>query len=270
MRQDIPSEDMDRSLQALSAVLATYKPDLVILDTLAALFALPSEIDNNAITMLMRRLGRVARDAGCAVLLLHHTPKLNRAAAAEQRGEATLVRGGSAITNSARVVLTITNLPAAEAAQCAIQGLNPDSVRRLEHAKINDAPHMNPAYFAVTSTQVQVHDGTDHAVRAVEFISPPPPPSAGGITSDAVRNLAMKAIDAGILDDHGKRLALSSGGGKTNGRNAVRVIARDLMHANSGLSENSRNRSSTTCIEGPLRAHWLRARGRRPDPALQS
>ena len=93
MRQDIPSEDMDRSLQALSAVLATYKPDLVILDTLAALFALASEIDNNAITMLMRRLGRVARDAGCAVLLLHHTPKLNRAAAAEQRGEATLVRG---------------------------------------------------------------------------------------------------------------------------------------------------------------------------------
>ena len=112
-------------------------------------------------------------------------------------------------------------------------------MRRLEHAKINDAPHMNPAYFAVTSTQVQVHDGTDHAVRAVEFISPPPPPSAGGITSDAVRNLAMKAIDAGILDDHGKRLALSSGGGKTNGRNAVRVIARDLMHANSGLSETA-------------------------------
>jgi hypothetical protein len=236
-RQDIAPENEDRSLQVLSAALTTHKPDLVILDTLAALFALPSEIDNNAITMLMRRLGRAARDAGCAVLLLHHTPKLNRAAAAEQRGEATLVRGGSAITNSARVVLTITNLPPAEAAQCAIQGLNPDSVRRLEHAKINDAPHMNPAYFAVTSVLVRVHDGSDQAVRAVEFISPPPPPSAGGVTSDAARNVAMKAIDAGVMDDHGNRVALSAGGGKTNRRDAARVIARHLMDANSSLSE---------------------------------
>jgi hypothetical protein len=157
--QDMPSEDKDRSLQALSAALATY--------------ALPSEIDNNAITMLMRWLGR-ARDALRSAIAASHT-KLNRAAAAEQCGEATLV-------------------------------------------------------------------------RAVEFILPPLAPSAGGGNSDAARNVAMKAIDAGVLDDHGKRVALSAGGGETNRRNAMRVYRG---------------------ADAPQRAHWSRARRSCPNPTFR-
>lgn len=232
-REQIAPEALDRGLVALRTALAQFKPDVLILDTLAALFAIPSENDNNLMTALMRRVGRVAREVCCAVLLLHHTPKQTREAIAAQRGEATLVRGGGAIANSARVVLSITALPAAEAGQFVVMGMKPDAVRRLEHVKVNDLPPMEPAHFRITSEKVQVCDGTDHAVRAVEFITPP---SAGGI-NNALRNVAMKTIERGALDEHGAKVPLSPGGGRNNARDGVHHIARELMNAHQGLAE---------------------------------
>jgi hypothetical protein len=234
-RDAVAAESQDRGYDELVAALAQYKPDVLVLDTLAALFHLPSEIDNGAITTLMRRLARAARAAGCAVMLNHHTPKMTRETAAAQRGEPTLVRGGGAIANSARVVLSITPLPASEAAQAAMQGQNPDRVRRLEHAKINDMEPMCPAHFEIKSVPVRVHDGTDHAVRAVAFL--PALPAASSGISNAARNLAMKAIDTGVLDDHGAQVPLSPGGGRNNLRDAVQSIARALVNATPSLAE---------------------------------
>jgi hypothetical protein len=232
-REEIAPEAEDRALNQLAAALAGV--DLLILDTLAALLALTNENDNSAATILMRRLGRAARQANCAVMLIHHTPKMTREMAALQRGEVTLIRGGSAIVNTARVVLTITSPTAAEAGQFIMQGLQPDRVRRLEHAKLNDAAPMEPAYFALRSEPVKVHDGSEVAVRAVEFIAPPAVGAAG--ISDAVRSVVMKAVDAGTVDDHGHKVPLSPGGGRDNRRDAIPNIARALMNANSGLTE---------------------------------
>jgi len=232
-REDIAPEGQDDRATELCNALAGM--DVLILDTLAALFALPSELDNTAATRLMRRLGRIAGTMGCAVLLIHHTPKLTREAAAAQRGEATLVRGGGAIANSARVVLSLTGLPIVEAAQFAVQGLNPDRVRRLEHVKINDGPSMDPAYFAITQSLVRVHDGSDQAVRAVEFLQPLP--AGGNAIPDKIRNIAMRAIDAGARDDHGRRVPLSPGGGRQNTRDAVSAIANALQQTDSTLSD---------------------------------
>lgn len=234
-RDEIPQEADDQGLTQLKDALKADRPDMLVLDTLAALFALQSEIDNMAVTAHMSRLARVVGVARCAVLLLHHTPKMTREAAAVQRGEATLVRGGGAITNSARVVATITALPAVEAAQFAMQGLKPEAVRRLEHAKINDRPPMDPTYFVLKSVLVKVRDGSEHEVRAVEFISPPP--SGGGGISAALRNVAMKAIDSGARDAHGAKVPLSPGGGRTNDRSAIQYIAQAVMHATPGLAE---------------------------------
>jgi hypothetical protein len=248
-RGSLPAEADDQQYAALCAALAAHKPDVLILDTLAALFALPSEIDNNVLTVLMRRLTKAARHVGCAVMLLHHTPKMSREAAAAQRGEATLVRGGGAIVNSARIVLSVTSLPAAEAAQFAIQGLHPDAVRRLEHVKINDMSPMAPVYLRVISEQVRVRDGSDYAVRAVEFIPPPPAASAGGGIPDAMRNVAMKAIDAGVPDEHGHRVPLSPGGGQKNRRDATKVIADALAHANGSLSDMQAKSSASAVLK---------------------
>jgi hypothetical protein len=94
-------------------------------------------------------------------------------AGADARGGGTTVRGGSAIVNSAGVVTTITSPSAAEGRQFVMQGLQPDHVRRVEHAKINDMPSMDPAYFAIVSAKVTVHGGSEVAVLAVEFITAP-------------------------------------------------------------------------------------------------
>jgi hypothetical protein len=233
----IPPEDADRGFAELRNALAAFEPDVAIFDNLAALFALPNENDNNSTTTLMRRLGRVARQVGCAMLLLHHTPKMTRESAAGQRGEATLVRGGSAITNVARIVITITGLLSAEAGLFAVKGLKPDSIRRLDHAKLNDAAPMNPVAIEVASVQVTVADGTNHSVRAVRFLPPLPAASAGGGIPDSFRNVAMKAIDAGFLDDQGTKVPLSPGGGRNNGRNAVKVVGAALSGINPRLDD---------------------------------
>jgi len=228
-QEEMAPEEHDQHLWQLKAALPGT--DLLILDTLAALFALPNENDNNAITALMQRLNRATRQANCAVLLLHHTPKMTREVAAAQRGEATLVRGGGAITNSARVVLTITSPPAKEHPAFIAQGVMPDRGRRLEHAKINDAPPMAPAFFELVSQSVKVHDGSDIAVRAVRF------PASGSSMQTVSRkhgHLIMTAADAGVLDQQGARVPLTFGPGP---RNATRATVGALRAANPNITD---------------------------------
>lgn len=193
-RVPIAPEDGDNGLEMMRSGLAGV--DLLVLDNLAALFALPSENDNGAVTILMRRLAKLAREIGCAALLLHHAPKMNREAAAGQRGEVTLVRGGGAITNSARVVLTITAPPAAEATTLALRCVNAEGVRRLEHGKINDAQPMKPCQFAIRSTLVRLGDGSDQAVRSIAFL----PDTDDGAVSNAVLRSILRLLDQGAPD----------------------------------------------------------------------
>jgi hypothetical protein len=202
-REDICPPDADVALNELAPVL--FGADVLIMDTMAAHFALENENSNPQVTSLMRRLRAAAKAANCAVLLLHHTPKMTRETAATLRGDAALVRGGSAIVNSARIALTITTPPDAEAGIFIMAGHRPEYVRRIEHAKINDAPPMTAAYFATVEVKVKVRDGSEHGVRAVEFIQPP---AASSSFTDADRNAVMKAVDGGIRDGQGSRLPL--------------------------------------------------------------
>jgi AAA domain len=231
-REDLAPEAEDRALSRLAAALPGI--DVVIFDTIASCLSIPNENDNGLITTLLGRLIRVARAAGCALLLLHHAPKQNRESAAGQRGEVTLVRGGSAFVNVARVVLTITSPTAAEAGQFAVMGLQADRLRRVEHAKVNDAPPMSAAYFRILSELVTVHDGSSVPVRAVEFIAMP---AAGGSITNALRNTVMKVIDVGAHDAQGARVPLSlNSGGSDNRRGAIPKIAEALTSLNSAVT----------------------------------
>lgn len=229
-RDAIASEKDDRCLTKLRMGLIGV--NLLVVDNLAAVFALPNENDNSAATLLMRRLAKLAREINCAVLLLHHTPKMSRESAATQRGEATLVRGGGGIANSARVVLTITQPPAKEALCLGFQGSGKDSVRRLEHAKINDALSMTPAFFEICSTPIRLADGSDQAVRAMRFL---PPPTSSTQATAAVQRIVFTAVLDGALDSHGVKVPLS-GAGRAGGRNAIEHIAGALMRHDSSLT----------------------------------
>jgi hypothetical protein len=255
-RDAVASENQDTAAASLKAALDQHRPDILMIDTMSATFALPSENDNGAITRLMNRLRRIA--AGIAILIVHHTPKMTRESLAQQRGEQTASRGGGAVFNSARIGLTLTHLPADEAGQLAAMGsFKPEFVRRLEHSKINDAAPMDPAYIRSLDVQIQVRDGTTHAIRAVEFITRPTPGSAGS-TTVAYRNLAMKVIDAGCRDAHGARVPLSMGAGARNARDAVKHVAGALMSAQPGLVEAHARSAAKAVIGEMLRMGCLR------------
>ena len=229
--EDVCPEAEDRACLELRTALAGMS--LVVLDTLAATFALPNENDNSAATALMRRLGAVMAATGCAAILLHHTPKMTREAAAGQRSEATAVRGAGAFVNSARIVWTITGLPAAEAGLFAIVGANVAALRRLDPVKLNDAPPPDPVFFEVTSERVRIADGSDVPVRAIRAVAQPT--AATGAIPAATLNVAMRAIDAGttIGGVPGVRLSRAA----TGDRAAVPRIADALRAANPTLPE---------------------------------
>jgi hypothetical protein len=230
-RTDMAPEAGDSGLALFANAVKQHRPDAIVVDTMAACFALQSENDNSAITQLLNRVRRAA--PGAALLVLHHTPKMTKESLAAQRGELTAVRGGGATGASARIVLTITGLPAAESGQVVACGLQPDRIRRIEHAKINDGSSMAPGFIEAVSVQIQVKDGTTHEVRGVRFLSLGSP-ATGGVTI-AYRNTAMTAIQAGCQDTQGARVPLSPGGGKNNGRDAVKHGAAALERAQAGL-----------------------------------
>ena len=228
-----PEPDMT----TLRSVLASEQYDLLIVDTAASMFALENENDNGAVTRILATIGQMAVAHDVAVMALHHTPKMTKENVAAQRGEVTMVRGGGAYVNAARIVLTITHIPAAEAGAFLVSGHKVENSRRIDHAKINDCPPMQPSYFEITEAQVQLNDGTDQAVRGIRFIAPPTPASAGG-ASAALRNVVMRAIDAGTRDQHGAKVPLSppGSGGKNNTRDALGHVSRALIAADPALS----------------------------------
>jgi hypothetical protein len=233
VREDISPEALDQGLTILRDALAKLEPALLVLDTAAALLAVPNENDNILVTNMLRRLRRLAAAHGCAILLLHHTPKMTRENAAAQRGEATLVRGGGAWVNTARVVLSITAPQPNEAGQFVLRGADPTRIRRLEHVKVNDRLHMRPVYFETKSVDVQVSDGTDVQVRAVAFSR-----SGAHAVSAAIVTAVMQAVAAGTTDKHGAWVPLSppGNGGARNDRNATPFIAQAIQSADGSLS----------------------------------
>jgi hypothetical protein len=85
-----------------------------------------------------------------------------------------------------------------------------------------------PTHVRLLSSKVLIHDGSRHAVRAVDFISLPQ--ASSNETLDDHRDVAMRAIDAGAIDEGGVRVPLSpSSGGKNKKRDPVEYIARALM-----------------------------------------
>ncbi len=84
-----------------------FKPDLIIVDTMAALFNLVNENDNAEIkSHVMSPLKKLAREAKAAVLLQHHVGKQSEEA--RTNTNAYLGRGGSNLGALARSVVTLT------------------------------------------------------------------------------------------------------------------------------------------------------------------
>jgi RecA-family ATPase len=101
----------ENHMKAVVHTAEEFKPDLIIVDTLSALFNLSQENDNAEMTKrVMKPLAKLAKDTNAAVLLLHHIGKQNEDAQAGVK--AYRGRGASASGAAARMVLLLTQHPA--------------------------------------------------------------------------------------------------------------------------------------------------------------
>lgn len=107
------------------------------------------ENSNSKIDKIAKAWGRVAKAAGCVVILVHHTSK-----AGSGEVNANSARGASALTSAARSVLTLNRLTAQDAEKYGI----PEDKRRRYFAVLDDkhnrAPAENDAWFELVSVEL--------------------------------------------------------------------------------------------------------------------
>lgn len=162
---DVPLNLSDPDhMAAITLKAQEFKPDLIIVDTMAALFDLENENDNAEIkSRVMRPLKKLARDANTAVLLQHHVGKQSEEA--RTNTHAYLGRGGSNLGALARSVVTMT-VPDRKDPDRIILSVPkskgyplPDVVMRLDH---------NSRWFIVKDeASPKVESSLDDVVQAV-------------------------------------------------------------------------------------------------------
>lgn len=124
--------------EAFAQIAATVRANdvsVVIVDPFVSSHAV-RENSNEAIDAIAKRWKRLAQDAGCAVVLVHHTKKLGGREASAEDG-----RGAVALRDAARVVLPLNSLSQAEADAFGIS--DPQlrrSLVRVDTGKANRAP----------------------------------------------------------------------------------------------------------------------------------
>jgi hypothetical protein len=93
--------DLKRDYGELLALCMVERYDLVVLDTQSRALAMEKENDNSEANYLAGMLKRVAKESGCAILLIHHSTKSDEGKAV-YRG-----RGASAIAGAVDVVVNV-------------------------------------------------------------------------------------------------------------------------------------------------------------------
>ncbi|MBL6689114.1 MAG: AAA family ATPase, partial [Pseudomonadales bacterium] len=107
---------------------------LLIVDPLSAINP-ADENSNSAMATLIQELARIAREANCSVLLVHHTRKAGRDE--KQKGNVETTRGAKALTDGCRIVATLHSMSGREATQRKIDVELARSYILLSDAKQN-------------------------------------------------------------------------------------------------------------------------------------
>lgn len=124
-----------------------------------------NESDNSEIKRVMRVLLRVAEEANCAVCMVHHLVKGKMS----QPGDASSIRGASAIVNAARLAATLTTMRPADA---KFYGIPLDACwqyKRLDTAKVNFAAARGRPTWFVNQSIALIYDN-EETTGALKFI----------------------------------------------------------------------------------------------------
>lgn len=188
-------------VEALIAELLDRKIDVLVVDPFVSSHGV-SENDNSAIDAVVKTWANVAKRAGCAIVLVHHSKKLGI-----EKVTAESSRGASALVSAARVTLVLNRMDKDEATRF---GIVEDKERRrlftVQDDKANRAPAEDAQWFRLASQNVGNSKGPDDPFGddgdSVGVVTRWTPPDAfEGITVDHLRRV-QQAVAAGEYKAH--------------------------------------------------------------------
>ena len=183
----------------LRALITARKIDALVVDPFAETFE--GDENNNSEIKWAMKIWRdeIARPTGCAIQLVHHTPKY----AAGKAGDADAIRGGGAIVNSTRVSTTLFPMTEAEAEAIGVASDQRNRYVRFDDAKVNHSLKSASAKWFEKISVTIGNGGEGEEPDEVGALKPWLPPSAfAGCDLPAI-HAAIEAIDRGVVDDDG-------------------------------------------------------------------
>ena len=172
--------------RALTAELTLRGIKVLVVDPFVSSHAV-EENSNSKIDKIAKAWARVAKAAGCVVVLVHHTNK-----AGSMEVNANSARGASALISAARSALVLNRMSADEATQL---GINKDD--RRQYISVQDDKHNRAAPEAANWFQlISVDLGNGDSVGVAEPWIPPEPADLF-TTDDIIR--VQEATAAGIF-----------------------------------------------------------------------
>ena len=174
---------------ALLTQLRDEQIDVLIVDPFVSSHSV-NENDNRAIDMVAKQWARLASQAGCAIVLVHHARKL-----AGGEVSAETARGASALIAAARSVPTLNRMSDEEAAKFGIEGEERRRFFRVYDDKNNRAPPSDKSdWYRLHS--VSLGNGADGGDSLPVVVPWTPPDAFDGVTSSKLREV-QDALAAG-------------------------------------------------------------------------
>lgn len=208
-------------VNALVEIIKANQVDVLIVDPFTETL-LGDENSSEGVRTVMRLWrDEIARECNCAVVLVHHTGK-----AAITAGEANASRGSSAISNAARVNMTVFPMTKEEAAGFDLEEADRHKYIRVDDAKANYGILSGTArWFSKIEVNLGNHDDPAMGDR-VGILAPwTPPTTFDGISVEAI-NKCLDAIEVGVVNEEGNPIgAYYSAGNKAADRHVKHVIA---------------------------------------------
>jgi len=175
---------------ALKQEISEKRIDVLVVDPFVSSHEI-SENDNVKIDAVAKRWKRLAIDAGCAIVLVHHSRK-------NGNGETTVedARGASALLNAARIGLTLNRMTTKEADEFGIkEQAERRAIFRVDNGKSNRSPAGNAQWFKIVSVDL----GNATASRPSDYVGAvtawTPPDPFDNVTIDHLKQVQALVAD---------------------------------------------------------------------------
>jgi hypothetical protein len=213
-------------VKTLRRFIEAHKIDAVFVDPFAETFE-GDENDNSQVKWAMRVWrDDIARGAGCAVYLPHHTTKHAQNGA----GDANIVRGAGAIVNSTRISATLMPMTPEDAASIGIDPATRHLYVRYDDAKANQSLKTTAAKWFRKETVELTNATEDCPADYVGALVPWSPPDAFDGLSSVTITVILDKIETGL--DNGTRYTASTRGGTIATGRWAGTILMDLAGMN--------------------------------------